>query len=1568
MTKNTLDKTCQHVSQVSHTKMKSSKVVRYTRYIYNDATGMASSSKSREKSQLSRYKSSSQDVHFKASYWSLIETENATEIHISGYTDKHETVHVRVDGYRPYVYLELPRKKVKGTQEQIEMIYEWLQKKMGGWGPTGYEPCVKKLIYFAEKVNCLKLHFANQKGINWLKKLVKKCLIPGVGSFESDSTGQPELKIHEDNVDMIFKFATEREIKMADWICIKSEKTVAQETVQREREMREKARAREKAREARRAAARRHNDSSDSESDELSSSSSSEEEEVVVETAGGYTTDKISQAQVNIQVHYSNVHPYEPPSMIFLHPKYCSFDIECYSENHEANQPDAKNPKNKVYLVCLTFGRLGGNTADRSSIGGDDYHQILLTLFDPHDIPGVEIRRFGQDEAALLLEFAKIVRDYDPDLFIGYNIMEFDWNYMLVRAEMLGVYDEFIQMSRLDGHDARIAKVAWESKAYGRQEYRFVDCYDRLNMDVIKEVKKSYKLPSYSLNAVSKEFLPVGNEKDDVSYKEQLIAYHVTEKLWPLLSRETITEINVKNVQKMVLKMMPIRYIRGKIKEWYLRFLDDATPDNLQDIIREGITIINRYCAQDTILPIKLADRLNLYTNMEEMSNATCVPMSYIYTRGEQIKVLAQLYRKMKPGGYIVPAKNWNATPDETKYQGATVIEANPGFYKMVVTFDFTSLYPSIMGTYNIDYTTLNKRIIELESDPEFQHYYDLMWEDHVRCEHDPQRRKIKSKKDTILCKLHHYQWRKAVVHPDGRVEDEGLMPKLVRDLLKERKQVKKLMEKYQAMLKMHAGKSDADEEAWFMKMGWPIVAKGSLTPDEVMNYTGLAKVLDAKQKSLKICANSAYGVMGVTKGYIPLKAGAASITAMGRRLIVMAIMFILKKYAHLLPKLVYGDTDSCMITFEGVTSSEELFVLAKRISEETTHYLKCTILGAPEGEEFDPKADPQSENALSYGNMIVNLDFETVYGLFLLLTKKRYIALTINPKGQRLKMVNKGVVAVRRDNAYIVKTIFNKLREKIVSDESLARYVASSKDYIDVDRDQVLYVLYDEIHKIFTRQVPDRDFIIPVGMNDTLSYAKKKVDPNDKKIWYQDKDGGFFDDPTDCLDPRLVYSDLQQVVLGRKMSHRGSDVLPNSRMELVYLAFPNLSKAQNKAAYKAEDYTYYRNHKDELPPIDYLHYVEKQISKPVSELLTVRFEQVIIPYIPLETQFQTAKMQLDELWFQKLNDCNVFTYSYHPVKGGSFARKYRSFTLEAKVDAIIQSSKLSLFKPNNIPADHPIVNLAKRLKSDFVLQRIYDKFVCGKIPHHKPKHTEENLKPTKKGIDVVFLRKCTRPTLPDKTVSFFVGAGGDAKPAEETVTIAKGDVGTIIARTKCGERVIQPKTKRGKVTTEDIFDYDIFLKERKVVVVNVPRKFITTFTIKDSRVMETIYQARRGYAEVVAELREKHLRDERAKEQRAKAEKRHAKNKKATDSTKTSSKKNKASSSKASSSKTVKASSSKASSSKTVKASSSKASSSKASSSKTISTKSRKGKESESNESDESGHESAHNTDDSEN
>ena len=115
------------------------------------------------------------------------------------------------------------------------------------------------------------------------------------------------------------------------------------------------------------------------------------------------------------------------------------------------------------------------------------------------------------------------------------------------------------------------------------------------------------------------------------------------------------------------------------------------------------------YCLKDAYLPLRLLDKLMCIFIYMEMARVTGVSIASLLTRGQQIKVVSQLLRKIREKDYLMPG--YQSQGSEDQFEGATVIEPKRGYYKdPIATLDFSSLYPSIIMAHNLCYTTLLNR------------------------------------------------------------------------------------------------------------------------------------------------------------------------------------------------------------------------------------------------------------------------------------------------------------------------------------------------------------------------------------------------------------------------------------------------------------------------------------------------------------------------------------------------------------------------------------------------------------------------------------------------------------------------------------------------------------------------------------------------------------------------------------------------------------------------------------------------------------------------------------------
>ncbi|KAB1210534.1 DNA polymerase delta catalytic subunit [Morella rubra] len=270
----------------------------------------------------------------------------------------------------------------------------------------------------------------------------------------------------------------------------------------------------------------------------------------------------------------------------------------------------------------------------------------VMTLNSCSPIVGVDVMPF-HTEREVLLAWRDFIREVDPDIIIGYNICKFDLPYLIERAEALGIA-EFPLLGRIRNSRVRVRDTTFSSRQMGTRESKEVTVEGRVQFDLLQVMQRDYKLSSYSLNSVSAHFL--SEQKEDVHHS----------------------------------------------------IISDLQNGNAETRRRLAV-----YCLKDAYLPQRLLDKLMFIYNYVEMARVTGVPISFLLSRGQSIKVLSQLLRKAKQKGLVIPNVK-HAGSEQGTFEGATVLEARAGFYeKPIATLDFASLYPSIMMAYNLCYCTL---------------------------------------------------------------------------------------------------------------------------------------------------------------------------------------------------------------------------------------------------------------------------------------------------------------------------------------------------------------------------------------------------------------------------------------------------------------------------------------------------------------------------------------------------------------------------------------------------------------------------------------------------------------------------------------------------------------------------------------------------------------------------------------------------------------------------------------------------------------------------------------------
>ena len=405
----------------------------------------------------------------------------------------------------------------------------------------------------------------------------------------------------------------------------------------------------------------------------------------------------------------------------------------------------------------------------------EPFIRTVFTLNTCAPIVGCQVVACDTEEE-LLRSWGDFVRSVDPDVITGYNIQNFDIPYVIDRAQALNV-PEMTFLGRLKSIKSTLKDSTLQAKQFGKRQTRLANIEGRIQFDLLLAIVREFKLRSYTLNAVSYHFL--GEQKEDVQHS----------------------------------------------------IISDLQAGDAQSRRRLAV-----YALKDALLPLRLLDRLQLLVNNTEMARVAGIPMSYLLTRGQQVKVVAQLLRFAGPKGFLLPSLRFEAGGDET-FTGATVIEPSKGFYnEPIATLDFSSLYPSIMMAHNLCYTTLIPN--QHASAEGLMKNYGLTPDDVERTPTG----------STFI--------KSSVV--------KGILPQILENLLTARKKVKKEL----------AATDDSD----------PL----------------RKRVLDARQLAMKISANSVYGFTGALQGgKLPCIEISQSVTAYGRTMIESTKQQVEKNYEN---------------------------------------------------------------------------------------------------------------------------------------------------------------------------------------------------------------------------------------------------------------------------------------------------------------------------------------------------------------------------------------------------------------------------------------------------------------------------------------------------------------------------------------------------------------------------------------------------------------------------------------------------------------------------------------------
>jgi DNA polymerase elongation subunit (family B) len=168
-------------------------------------------------------------------------------------------------------------------------------------------------------------------------------------------------------------------------------------------------------------------------------------------------------------------------------------------------------------------------------------------------------------------------------------------DYLWQRVCELNMDDAFsIGLGRLSSRRTTIIEQKLASSALGENILRYIDLDGIVSIDMLKVMQRDQKLDSFKLDNVAQVFL--GDKKNDLSPKE--------------------------------------------IFEKYLGSSSDRCE-------------IAKYCIQDCALVNRLMHKLKVLENNIGMGNVCSVPLSYLFMRGQGVKIFSLVAKECRAKQYL---------------------------------------------------------------------------------------------------------------------------------------------------------------------------------------------------------------------------------------------------------------------------------------------------------------------------------------------------------------------------------------------------------------------------------------------------------------------------------------------------------------------------------------------------------------------------------------------------------------------------------------------------------------------------------------------------------------------------------------------------------------------------------------------------------------------------------------------------------------------------------------------------------------------------------------------------
>lgn len=313
--------------------------------------------------------------------------------------------------------------------------------------------------------------------------------------------------------------------------------------------------------------------------------------------------------------------------------------------------------KDAVQLIAYAFQHEDEHLDDTGSREG--VRTGLIVNYDDGNEAPFDAARLGighlaievvSSELDLFNALIDLVRVFDPEILVGYEIHSGSWGYLVERAMLELEYDIVSELGRVNLHNTGSRNDMW-----GATQQSSLRFSGRHTLNIWRMMRGELALNVYSYENV---------------------VFHLLRRRVPKYDFNTLTS-------------------------WYT---SGCAKDKARAIL---------YWVERAEIDLEILDASELIFRTAEFARIYGVDFFSVISRGSQFKVESVMFRIAKPESYVLVSPSQQQVGQQNAAEDLPLIlEPLSAFYKgPVLVLDFQSLYPSIMIAYNLCYSTCLGRV-----------------------------------------------------------------------------------------------------------------------------------------------------------------------------------------------------------------------------------------------------------------------------------------------------------------------------------------------------------------------------------------------------------------------------------------------------------------------------------------------------------------------------------------------------------------------------------------------------------------------------------------------------------------------------------------------------------------------------------------------------------------------------------------------------------------------------------------------------------------------------------------